>query len=40
MTEEELAEKEKVLAEQGIVYRDLKVVNHTGCEYDINENYL
>jgi hypothetical protein len=37
MSEEMLAEKEKVLADQGIEYRELKVVDHTGCEYDIND---
>mmetsp|Transcript_15367 Transcript_15367/g.28935 ORF Transcript_15367/g.28935 Transcript_15367/m.28935 type:complete len:203 (+) Transcript_15367:67-675(+) len=37
MSDEELAEKEKVLADQGIQYRELKVVDHNGCEYDINE---
>jgi len=37
MSEEELAEKEKVLANQGIEYRELTIVDQTGCVYDINE---
>ena len=37
MSDDELAEKEKVLADQGIEYRELKVVDHEGCQYDIND---
>jgi hypothetical protein len=37
MSADELAEKEEVLAKQGVEYRELKVVDQSGCQYDIND---
>jgi len=37
MSKQDLANKEKILAQQGVEYNELQVVDHTGCKYEINQ---